>query len=355
MLVGDDDAENIAEIRRHSPHDADAYERYHHDLDRVMPGGPAAVRQPAARHLRQGPRGPGRHQVAARPPRRRSSRRSCTTPSGCSPAASSDWLDDYFENDAVKGLRVLVRSSAPRSGRCRRARGWCCCSTRWASTTARSAGGRSTRAATAASRRCWRGPPSRSAPRSGSTRRCRPCSSRRARRSASRSRTAPSSTPRSWSRRSTPRRTFLELVSPRELPAELVDNIERMRFQGVSAKVNFALDGLPVFPALPDRSTSTAASSTSAPRSSTSSGRSTPRSTAGTASGPSSTARSSPSSTPTWRRRASTSCPASSSTRRTTSRAATGTPSAQPSVTRCRPCSSRTSPGSATSCCTARW
>ena len=49
-----------------------------------------------------------------------------------------------------------------------------------------------------------------------------------------------------------PRRTFLDLVEPRELPADLVENIERMKFRGVSAKVNFALDGLPVFPALPD-------------------------------------------------------------------------------------------------------
>jgi phytoene dehydrogenase-like protein len=49
-----------------------------------------------------------------------------------------------------------------------------------------------------------------------------------------------------------PRRTFLELVEPRELPLDLVDNIRRMRFRGVSAKVNFALDALPVFPALPD-------------------------------------------------------------------------------------------------------
>jgi phytoene dehydrogenase-like protein len=49
-----------------------------------------------------------------------------------------------------------------------------------------------------------------------------------------------------------PRRTFLELVEPRELPLDLVENVERMKFRGVSAKVNFALDGLPVFPALPD-------------------------------------------------------------------------------------------------------
>ena len=50
-----------------------------------------------------------------------------------------------------------------------------------------------------------------------------------------------------------PRRTFLELVNPRELPADLVENIRRFRFQGTSAKVNFALDGPPRYPALGDR------------------------------------------------------------------------------------------------------
>jgi phytoene dehydrogenase-like protein len=47
-----------------------------------------------------------------------------------------------------------------------------------------------------------------------------------------------------------PRRTFLELVEPRELPDDLVENIRRFRFQGTSSKVNFALDDLPTFPGL---------------------------------------------------------------------------------------------------------
>jgi phytoene dehydrogenase-like protein len=51
-----------------------------------------------------------------------------------------------------------------------------------------------------------------------------------------------------------PRRTFLQLVDPRELPTDLVNSIERFKFQGTSAKVNFALDGLPEYPALPGRS-----------------------------------------------------------------------------------------------------
>jgi phytoene dehydrogenase-like protein len=50
-----------------------------------------------------------------------------------------------------------------------------------------------------------------------------------------------------------PRRTFLELVNPRELPSDLVETIERFRFQGTSSKVNFALDALPKYPALGDR------------------------------------------------------------------------------------------------------
>jgi phytoene dehydrogenase-like protein len=50
-----------------------------------------------------------------------------------------------------------------------------------------------------------------------------------------------------------PRRTFTQLVEPRELPSDLVENINRMKFQGTSAKVNFALDGVPRYPGLGDR------------------------------------------------------------------------------------------------------
>lgn len=50
-----------------------------------------------------------------------------------------------------------------------------------------------------------------------------------------------------------PQRTFLELVDPRELPADLVEDISRYKFEGTSAKVNFALDTNPTFPALEGR------------------------------------------------------------------------------------------------------
>ena len=48
-----------------------------------------------------------------------------------------------------------------------------------------------------------------------------------------------------------PRRTFLELVDEKWLPATLVEDVDHFRFQGSSAKVNLALDGLPSFSARP--------------------------------------------------------------------------------------------------------
>ncbi len=50
-----------------------------------------------------------------------------------------------------------------------------------------------------------------------------------------------------------PRHTFLRMVDPRQLPAGLVENIQNYKFQGVSSKVNFALDTLPDYPALSGR------------------------------------------------------------------------------------------------------
>ena len=223
------------------------------------------------------------------------------------------------------------RSSARRSGRTRRARGSCCCTTRSASTTASSGRGRSTRAATAASPRSSPGRRSRSGPRSalespvdrghhegrpGDRRRPRgrhrvPRPGRRLARSTRGGRSSSSS-------------------SRASCPTDLVETIQRFRFQGTSAKVNFALDGAAALPgARRPRATSTAASPTSGRRWSTSSGPSTTRSTAGTRSGRTSTARSSRRSTRTWRRPASTSCSASSSTRRTSCARATGTPRRQ--------------------------
>jgi phytoene dehydrogenase-like protein len=50
-----------------------------------------------------------------------------------------------------------------------------------------------------------------------------------------------------------PRRTFMQLVEPDELPADLVEGVRRYKFRGSSAKVNLALAGLPDFACLPGR------------------------------------------------------------------------------------------------------
>ncbi len=48
-----------------------------------------------------------------------------------------------------------------------------------------------------------------------------------------------------------PNLTFLRMVGPEHLPAEFVADIRRYKFRGSSGKVNFALDALPDFTALP--------------------------------------------------------------------------------------------------------
>jgi len=50
-----------------------------------------------------------------------------------------------------------------------------------------------------------------------------------------------------------PRRTFLQLVGEKHLPDEFVESIQRFRFRGSSAKVNLALGELPDFTCLPGR------------------------------------------------------------------------------------------------------
>ena len=48
-----------------------------------------------------------------------------------------------------------------------------------------------------------------------------------------------------------PRRTFLQLMDARDLPAEFVDGIRKFRSEGTSLKMNLGLTGLPSFKALP--------------------------------------------------------------------------------------------------------
>src|SRR6187551_3100069 len=105
LLLGDDHAQNVQEVRRHSRHDADAYERYHHDLDRVVQAVQPLFDNPPPNvfgkdpedqadvawlldHLGGVPRSV-LHDVV----------RLLT-------GSASDWLEDYFENEVVKGYHA---------------------------------------------------------------------------------------------------------------------------------------------------------------------------------------------------------------------------------------------------------
>src|SRR6185369_15461118 len=48
-----------------------------------------------------------------------------------------------------------------------------------------------------------------------------------------------------------PRRTFTQLVDPREMPDDVIEGIRRFKFRGSSGKVNLALSELPDFTCLP--------------------------------------------------------------------------------------------------------
>ncbi len=50
-----------------------------------------------------------------------------------------------------------------------------------------------------------------------------------------------------------PRRTFMHLVDPDTMPADLIASIKDFKFQGSASKVNFALSDLPTFPSLEGR------------------------------------------------------------------------------------------------------
>jgi phytoene dehydrogenase-like protein len=51
-----------------------------------------------------------------------------------------------------------------------------------------------------------------------------------------------------------PKVTFRKLVDEKELPADLVDSIDKFKYRGSSGKVNLALDAVPDFTAMPDPS-----------------------------------------------------------------------------------------------------
>ena len=251
LLFGDDHAQNVQEIRRHSPRDADAYERYHHDLDRVVQ---------AVRPLFDS----APPDVFSDDPEDRSEvewllkhlggveRRVMHDVVRLLTGSASDWLGDYFAHEAVKGYHASSSIIGSKVGPMSPGSGLVLLFHKmgehdghlgsWAFHKGGNGGFTQVlaRAAEAFGAEIRLGSPVTAVLTEGE----------RAVGVALEDGTELGASVVVSAL--DPRRTFLELVEPRALPGDLVDSVERMKFRGVSAKVNFALDGLPTFPALPD-------------------------------------------------------------------------------------------------------
>jgi phytoene dehydrogenase-like protein len=251
LLLGDDHQQNVQEIRRHSRHDADAYDRYHHDLDRVVQAVRPLFDNPPPNLFGKDPEDQadvkwlldhlgGVEQKVLHDVVRLVA------------GSASDWLEDYFENEAVKGFHASSSVIGSKVGPMSQGSGLVMLFHKmgehdghlgsWAfhkggnggftqvlSRAAQSFGADIRLGARVQSVLTSDGRAVGVVLEDGSELRAPVVVSAL-----------------------DPRHTFLDLVDPRTLPSDLVENVQRMKFRGVSAKVNFALDGLPVFPALPD-------------------------------------------------------------------------------------------------------
>ena len=249
LLIGDDHQQNLQEIRRHSPRDADAFERYHHDLDRVVQAvqplfdnappdvfGHDPEDQADVKWLLDHLGGLDKKVV-------HDAVRLLT-------GSAADWIEDYFEHPGVQGYHASSSIIGSKVGPMSPGSGLVLLFHKmgehdgdvgsWAFhkggnggftqvlARAASAFGADIRVGAAVTTVLTdNGRAVGVALEDGTELRAPVVVSAL-----------------------DPRRTFLELVDPRELPDELVSDVSRMKFRGVSAKVNFALDGLPVFPAL---------------------------------------------------------------------------------------------------------
>jgi phytoene dehydrogenase-like protein len=251
LLLGDDHDENIQEIKRHSARDADAYDRYHHDLDRVCQAIRPLFDNPPPNIFGKDPEDAAdvawllQHLGSVEKKVMHDTVRLLT-------GSASDWLDDYFENDAVKAFHASSSIIGSKVGPMSQGSGLVLLFHKmgehdghvgsWAFHKGGNGGFTQVLARAA---QAFGAEIRLEAPVSGVlTENGRATGVALEDGTEFRAPVVVSSLD--------PRRTFLELVEPRELPADLVENVERFRFQGTSAKVNFALDGLPTYPALPD-------------------------------------------------------------------------------------------------------
>jgi phytoene dehydrogenase-like protein len=251
LLLGEDHDLNIQEIKRHSPHDADAYERYGHDMDRVCQAIQPLFDNPPPNIFGKDPEDVAdvewllKHLGGIEKKVVHDTVRLLT-------GSAADWLDDYFENDAVKGFHASSSIIGSKLGPMSQGSGLVLLFHSmgehdghvgaWAFH--KGGNGGFTQVLSRAAEGFGAEIRLESAVTSVTTKNGRATGVALEDGTEFHAPVVVSSLD--------PRRTFLELVEPRELPADLVESIERFRFQGTSGKVNFALDGLPTYPALPD-------------------------------------------------------------------------------------------------------
>ncbi|MEI2713326.1 MAG: NAD(P)/FAD-dependent oxidoreductase [Nocardioides sp.] len=251
LLFGDDHAQNVQMIRRHSPHDADAYTRYHHDLDKVCQAIQPFFDNPPPNIFGTDPQ--DQADVAWMMKRLgETDRKVIHDTVRLLTGSARDWLEDYFEHPAIAGYHassaIIGHSTAPMSG----GSGLVLLFHKmgehdghlgsWAFHKGGNGGftqvlGRAAEAFGAEIR--LESPVS-----SVLTEKGRAVGVVLADGTEFRAPIVVSALDA--------KHTFLDLVDPAELPGDLVDNVRRTRYRGVSSKVNFALDGLPTFPALKD-------------------------------------------------------------------------------------------------------
>lgn len=252
LLLGPDQAQNVKEIMRHSPHDADAYARYRHDVERVC-----QLVKPLFDRVPPNIFGTSETDMAdtawLAAHLGRADQKVLHDAVRLLTGSAADFLDDYFESDILKGYLASSGIIGTKVGPMSQGSGLVLLFHQlgehdghfgsWAFHKNGNGGFTQVLA--------------RAAQAFGAEIRLE---AGVARVTTSNGRTTgvvlddgtelTSSTVVSAL---DPRRTFLELVEPRELPGDLVENINRLKFQGTSAKVNFALDGVPRYPALGER------------------------------------------------------------------------------------------------------
>jgi phytoene dehydrogenase-like protein len=253
LLLTQDRGENLREIARHSPHDADAYEAYEHDVSRVLQAMKPLMDQVPPDIFSDDPE--ELVALASLGQRfRRMDKKVLHDAVRLLTGSAADFLDDYFESDLLKGFLASSSIIGSKVGPYSQGSGLVLLYHKlgehdgefgsWAFHKGGNGGftqvlARAAEAFGAEIR--LESPVERVITRDG-----RATGVALADGSEYEADIVVSALD--------PRRTFLELVEPRELPTDLVETIERFRFQGTSAKVNFALDGVPPFPALGDRS-----------------------------------------------------------------------------------------------------